>query len=382
MKKSSFVFLSFFICLAGAQNVIAQIASAPDNLLLKKTGPAWWYTTKPSPQPTELKQRVPSPAELDVISRARALLANRPAKAIALVDGDEVVLSEFKAPANAEAMFYGYSMGKTVTSMAVGKAICQGKLKFDTKSEQLVPELKGKALGNASVSDLLKMASGTSDPNPDSTIFTGDQFKEWLAGKLSYVDVLSSDRVATAKQGVFGDYKPGEQFSYKSTDPLLLSIMLSRATGMGGGEWVQREVLNPMGAASPGLYEQDKDHQGQGSAGLSATLDDWIRFGRWVKRSSKETGCFGDYVRAALTTQIQNAGTVKTRKFGALFAGYGYYVWTGNQIAANTAWFVGYGGQRIGIDLKSERMIVVFSNLESWMPEVYGLADSWNKLSH
>ena len=381
MKKSSFVFLSFFICLAAAQNVIAEVASAPDSWLLKKTGPAWWYTTKPSPQPTELTQRVPNSAELDVISRARALLANRPAKAIALVDGDEVVFSEFKAPANAEAMFYGYSMGKTVTSMAVGKAICQGILKLDTRSEQLVPELKGKALGNASVSDLLKMASGTSDPNPDSTIFTGDQFKEWLAGKLSYVDVLSSDRVATAKQGVFGDYKPGEQFSYKSTDPLLLSIMLSRATGMGGGEWVQREVLNPMGAASPGLYEQDKDHQGQGSAGLSATLDDWIRFGRWVKRSSKEPGCFGDYVRAALSTQIRNSGTVQTRKFGALFAGYGYYIWTENQIAANTAWFVGYGGQRIGIDLKSERMIVVFSNLESWMPEVYGLADSWNKLS-
>ena len=381
MKKSSFVFLSFFICLAAAQNVIAEVASAPDSWLLKKTGPAWWYTTKPSPQPTELTQRVPNSAELDVISRARALLANRPAKAIALVDGDEVVFSEFKAPANAEAMFYGYSMGKTVTSMAVGKAICQGILKLDTRSEQLVPELKGKALGNASVSDLLKMASGTSDPNPDSTIFTGDQFKEWLAGKLSYVDVLSSDRVATAKQGVFGDYKPGEQFSYKSTDPLLLSIMLSRSTGMGGGEWVQREVLNPMGAASPGLYEQDKDHQGQGSAGLSATLDDWIRFGRWVKRSSKEPGCFGDYVRAALSTQIRNSGTVQTRKFGALFAGYGYYIWTENQIAANTAWFVGYGGQRIGIDLKSERMIVVFSNLESWMPEVYGLADSWNKLS-
>ncbi len=381
MKKSSFVILSFFICLAAAQNVIAEVASAPDSWLLKKTGPAWWYTTKPSPQPTELTQRVPNSAELDVISRARALLANRPAKAIALVDGDEVVFSEFKAPANAEAMFYGYSMGKTVTSMAVGKAICQGMLKLDTKSEQLVPELKGKALGNASVSDLLKMASGTSDPNPDSTIFAGDQYKEWFAGKLSYVDVLSSDRVATAKKGVFGDYKPGEQFSYKSTDPLLLSIMLSRATGMGGGEWVQREVLNPMGAASPGLYEQDKDHQGQGSAGLSATLDDWIRFGRWVKRSSKEPGCFGDYVRAALSTQIRNSGTVQTRKFGALFAGYGYYVWTENQIAANTAWFVGYGGQRIGIDLKSDRLMVVFSNLESWMPEVYEFADSWNKLS-
>ena len=31
--------------------------------------------------------------------------------------------------------------------------------------------------------------------------------------------------------------------------------------------------------------------------------------------------------------------------------------------------------------LKSDRLMVVFSNLESWMPEVYEFADSWNKLS-
>jgi len=42
---------------------------------------------------------------------------------------------------------------------------------------------------------------------------------------------------------------------------------------------------------------------------------------------------------------------------------------------------VGYGGQRIGLDLKSDRMIVVFSNVENWMPEVYELGRDWMRLS-
>lgn len=36
-------------------------------------------------------------------------------------------------------------------------------------------------------------------------------------------------------------------------------------------------------------------------------------------------------------------------------------------------WFVGYGGQHIDIDLKSDRMIDVFSNVENWMMDIYKL---------
>ena len=90
------------------------------------------------------------------------MVANRPAKAFALVDGDTVLYSEFKAPADADSVFFGFSMGKTVTAMAVGQAVCDGKIKLDTKASERVPELTGKALGNATVRDLLRMASGVS----------------------------------------------------------------------------------------------------------------------------------------------------------------------------------------------------------------------------
>lgn len=42
----------------------------------------------------------------------------------------------------------------------------------------------------------------------------------------------------------------------------------------------------------------------------------------------------------------------------------------------------GWGGQRIGwsTDPTNNRMVITFSNVESWMPDVYELAKDWGKL--
>jgi CubicO group peptidase (beta-lactamase class C family) len=366
---------------ATAQNlpVSGNAASAPDALLIKNNGPAWWYRTTPSQAVVELKRRPPSQSEQTVIDKARDLLGNRPAKVIALADGDSVIYQDFQPPANADSLLYSYSIGKTVTSMAIGQAVCAGKIKLTTRVSELMPEVNGKALGNATVGDLLRMASSAAEPNADSTIFNAAQYKAWSSGDLDLISTVAEDRIASAASGVFSKYLPGEHFSYKSTDPIVLGIIGSRATGMPWSQWIQTSVLNPMGAAHAGLYVQDRQQQAEAAGGLRLRLDDWLRFGLWVKRSSKEAGCWGDYVRAAMTTQISNPGTAKTRKFGGLFDGYGYLTWTDNVIAPNTAWAVGYGGQRIGWDKGSDRMTVVFSNVENWMPEVYGLARDWNR---
>ena len=242
-------------------------AAAPDEWLLVKKGNPWWYENKPSPTPVQLQKRTPTAAEQAIIERARALVANRPAKALVLMDGDTVLYSETKAPADADSVFFGFSMGKTVTAMAVGQAICAGKLKLETKANEVMPELNGKALGKATVRDLLRMASGAADPNPDSSIWTPEQFKEWGRGNLNLVNLVTEDRIAKAAKGVFSDFKPGEVSTYKSTDPYVLGIMVSRATGTVWSQWIQEQVLNPMGAAKPGLYVQDHQQNGLADSG-------------------------------------------------------------------------------------------------------------------
>lgn len=268
-------------------------------------------------------------------------MASRPARAFALLDGDTVVYQQFIAPANEDAIIFGFSMGKTVTAMGVGQAICAGMLRLDTKASEHVPQLSGKALGNATVRDLLRMASGTWEGNPDSSVWSPEQTRAWGQGNLNLVDMLTDERVSKAQRGVFSEFKPGDATSYKSTDPTLLAVMVAKATGVPWSQWVQQSVLNPMGAAKTGLYVQDRAQNGLADSGMRMRLEDWARFALWVKRSSNEQGCFGDFVRDALKTQIKNGNSPSDRRFGKMFAGYGYFTKTENSTAPNTAWASG-----------------------------------------
>jgi CubicO group peptidase (beta-lactamase class C family) len=260
--------------------------------------------------------------------------------------------------------------------MAVGKAVCQGKLSLDTLAADLVPELAGKDLGAASVRDLLRMSSGTWEGNPDSTIYSPEQWAAVLAGKVSYVDILATPRVSTAHTGLFGKRKPGEAFAYRGTDPLLLGVMINRATDTTYAIWVEREVLLPAGIETPAVIGQDHFGYGHAEGNVRLTLDDWVRFAVWVKDNEQAHGCFGDFVRAATRTQIPN----RWKEFGKLFDGYGYLTWTENLRQPDSYWAVGHGGQRIGWNHRNRRMIVAFSNLESYMDELYLLYRSWSAL--
>lgn len=119
---------------------------APDDWLIGK-GRAWFYHGAPSVNPVEIHRREPTDNEKPVVDKARALFASRPAKVMALIDGHDVVYQEAKAPITDDSYLFSFSMGKTITSMAVGKAICAGKLTLATRADEIIPELRGKDLG-------------------------------------------------------------------------------------------------------------------------------------------------------------------------------------------------------------------------------------------
>lgn len=276
-----------------------------------------------------------------------------------------------KAPVTDDSYLFSFSMGKTITSMAVGKAICAGKLTLATRADEVIPELRGKDLGAATVVDLLKMASGTTGGESDATMFTPAQNKLWAEGRLNLLDTIVEDRLSRAKRGVFSPYKPGELFWYKSTDPVTLGIMVGNTTGIPFSKWTTENVLQAAGVSKSVIIGEDKFGHTQADGNYRMVLDDWIRFAVWVKDSSKENGCFGDYVRQATSTQIWNV----EKNAGKLFDGYGFLTWTETQYAPGTFWSVGYGGQRIGWGKSRAKSIVVFSSVEDWMPEVHALAE-------
>ena len=141
------------------QTRLNGVTHAPDERLLSEYWEGY-HLAKPAAQPALLKQRAPRASEEAAVQRANAVFRSSSGKVMALVDGDEVVWSAFKEPATPATRLTGYSMGKTVTSMAVGKALCENKLAFDTRAGDLLPELKGTGYAEVTVRQLLTMRSG------------------------------------------------------------------------------------------------------------------------------------------------------------------------------------------------------------------------------
>jgi CubicO group peptidase (beta-lactamase class C family) len=295
------------------------------------------------------------------------------------MDGDTVVYA-WQRNETARA-YWGASIGKSVLAMAVGQAICSGRLQIATKVRDFVPEAGPYPVGDATVRDLLRMAGGTTDDTVDaatSSPWTAEDNRALNQGTLTMPQLVLQPKLLTARKGFFGEAKPGDRFSYKSTDPALLGILLRRATGVAYGAWLQQHVFDAMGSEGGGLVEQDREGYGLTSAGVRLPLADWQRFALWVQRLSGESSCIGEYVRNAMHVQIDNPGAPEQRKFGALFDGYGYLFWVRNRIAPNTTFASGLGGQRISWREGSTRMTLFFSREEDWMPQLYDVVRAWN----
>jgi CubicO group peptidase (beta-lactamase class C family) len=348
----------------------------PDNLLLGNPS-RHHYQTATALAPSTLVFREPRGREIEIVARAQQLLANSESKSFALINGNEVVWVGYKSPASSNSRFLSMSVGKTVTAMAVGAAICEGRLQSNSRVGDLVPELADTHLGKSTVTDLLRMSSGTQEAASDSTIETPAQRDAIFAGRMSYLDLLRTERASSQHRSLFGGRQPGETFSYGTTDPLTLAVMINRATGSTYAQYVEQKVLIPAGIARPGAIGQDHFGYGQGAGNVRLTMEDWIRFAVWVKSSSLKNDCFGDYVREATRTQISNS----SRTSGAAFSGYGYLIWTDNQYSTRDSfWASGYGGQRIGWNRSNNRMMVVFSNEQSHVVDLYRLYADWAAL--
>ncbi len=343
----------------------------PDHWLVNP-GQPWHYTGQGAAQPAQLRRREPEPAEHTVVANARTMFANSSAKAMALVKGREVIWMDVKPPVTPESLLNGFSMGKTVTAMAVGKAICAGRLTLRTQAMEPVQELQGKDLGRATVADLLTMRSGAWEGNPDSTIWTAQDAQALAAGQISWLDLLASPRVSAAGTGFFGSKrKPGETFSYRSTDPLLLGVMLARSTGTSYAQWTAQEVLLPARIEGPAAIAQDKAAGwGNADGGVRMKLADWVRYAVWQRESEAAEGCFGQFVRDAVKGHTTSHGT------GSVPSSYGYLNW----VQGDINWAIGYGGQRIGWNRRNDRILVAFSGVENYMAQLHQLYDAWAAL--
>lgn len=164
-----------------------------------------------------------------------------------------------------------FSMAKSIVTMALGKAIMEGKIEsLDQKVTDFYPELKGKFAKEVTLGDLASMASGL---NWDEKYYS-----PFSIVTRAYFD----DDLKNVILGLEINEKPGESFKYLSGATQLLAMCLEKATGEFLSDYVSQKFWQPMGAENDALWQLDHEKDGIEKAYccIASNARDFARFGK------------------------------------------------------------------------------------------------------
>lgn len=198
---------------------------------------------------------------------------------------------ELGVPNRPESRFRVASLSKAITKVAIGKLWESGKLTPDTSLAKFVPEYA--PAPKITLRQLLDHRAGVPHLNA----------QPWYEERSRHHNELEEllERIA----GLPLDFEPGEKVSYSNGGYALLALVIERASGLSYGEFLRREVLDPLGLTStgherhgelvpmrssgylpgpiagrraPAQYVEPSIKIGGGS--LYSTVRDWLKFDR------------------------------------------------------------------------------------------------------
>jgi CubicO group peptidase (beta-lactamase class C family) len=168
-----------------------------------------------------------------------------------------------------------FSMAKSFASALVGIAIDEGHIKsVDEPITNYLPELlkKDKRFKSISIRNLLTMSSGIK--------YEEGATLPWSEAADDTKTYYSTDlRELALNSQIEG--KAGQYFEYNNYNPLLVGMILERATGMHVAGYLQEKLWKPMGMEADGSWSLDSKRDGfeKMESGVNARARDFARFG-------------------------------------------------------------------------------------------------------
>ncbi len=230
-----------------------------------------------------------------------------------------------------------WSMAKSITSLLIGAAIEEGKIKsVDEKVSDFLPSFNKGLDTLLKIKDLLTMSSGI-------------PFGESYVNPAGYpAKALYGSNITWLTLRYHCTEKPGTKFIYQSGNTELLGHILTKATGKTVSEYASEKLWKPLGAEYPAFWSTDhKDGMEKTFCCFNSNARDFARIGMMMLDSGKWNGkeiIPKDYFIQSTTPQ-----TIRY---------YGYQWWIGRMGTHKLFWAEGYDGQFI-IVIPDEKMVVV-----------------------
>jgi CubicO group peptidase (beta-lactamase class C family) len=321
------------------------------------------YEFKPAPAP------MPLPTNTNLTATQKTLVANANSiinsiegnVALVIVENGQIIMEHYHPLVDAKTPLISQSMGKSMTSMAIGKAMCNGAINLDAKAQDINPSLNGFAQGDATVRQLLMMSSGAtlssaSNPGWPSNNQNGNPTLPMYFDNYMQLSLYSSKQVMPN-----GNYlQPGTVFSYKNFDDLTLAYMFIQNGYNSFPNVIQNDIWNFFGAESPMYVVKDVHGIPSTYSGYLATARDWTRVGVGISNilNKNNNDCFTNYLKTATTQQIANTDLGPDYYYYSNYTGYGYQFWTGGaKDLPGTVSMNGGMGQRVVVNAAKNRVM-------------------------
>ena len=261
----------------------------------------------------------------DGLPAAPALPGNRPldellaasqTTAFLVIRDDRLVYERYFNGSSHDATQTSFSVAKSFASALIGAAIEDGSIgSIDDPLTKYVPELleRDPRFGDIAIRHLVTMSSGL-------------EYKEeglpWSDDARTYYDAdlrglaLHDTRIGEA---------PGVRFHYNNYNPLLLGLVLERATGRHVADYLSEKIWKPVGAEADASWSIDSVANGfeKMESGINARAIDFAKLGSLFLHRGEFNGkriLFAEWIEAS-TTPVLATG------YGAA-SGYGRWWWT------------------------------------------------------
>jgi len=308
-------------------------------------------------QPSTLARAATLPAlEYTFQSTTRTLddyLARHPTTGLLIARDDTILVERYQYGRNDRHRLTSWSMAKTLTSMLVGIAIAEGRIRsVDDAAERYVPALTGTEYGRTSLRHLLQMSSGVKfvekyTGNDDVTELSRRTFLQLKPGGVEAVRPFNEREVPA-----------GTRFSYASVETQMLGLVLRAATGRPVAAYLEEKIWQPIGAEADATWLIDNTGQESTYCCVNAVLRDWARVGLLLAHDGRWRGrplIPADWLHAATT--VRDDQPHLRPRVATSFFGYGYQVWI---MPGERRMFalLGVRGQSIYVDPTSRLVMV------------------------
>jgi CubicO group peptidase (beta-lactamase class C family) len=201
------------------------------------------------------------------------LLASAGTRAFLVLKGDQLLYEGYFNGADRTSTVTSFSIAKSFDSALVGIAIDEGYIhSVDDPITRYLPNMASHpGLDQVTIRDLLTMTSGIRWIGPGSN---GGMFDD---ASRNYYETDLRKYVLSLPAAA----PPDSRFQYNSYNPVLLGLILERATGRNPSTYLSEKLWQPLGMEAPGSWSLDSRHDGfeKMEDGINGRAIDFARFG-------------------------------------------------------------------------------------------------------